>query len=129
MSQTDKAIKVVLAEDEPLIAMAYQKGLTYHGFKVTVAGDGKEALEVIEKEQPHVLLLDFIMPIMNGMEVLEIVKSKPELSHMPIIVLTNLGQPSDAKRVIGLGAKAYLIKSNLSLQELVDSINDAVVNT
>lgn len=126
MSKTKAPIKIVLAEDEPLIATAYQKGLTYFGFDVTLVGDGKKALEVIERDPPNVLLLDFIMPIMNGMEVLEVISSKPELKQLPVIFLTNLGQPSDAERVIGLGAKAYLIKANLSLDDLIENIHKAI---
>jgi DNA-binding response OmpR family regulator len=126
MKASTKPIKIVLAEDEPMIALAYQQALTYHGFNVTVARDGKEALAVIEKEQPDLLLLDVIMPHMNGIEVLEVLRTNSELQKLSVIMLTNLGQPSDAERVEKLGARAYLIKANLSLDDLVRHISDAV---
>jgi CheY-like chemotaxis protein len=126
MKASTKPIKIVLAEDEPMIALAYQQTLTYHGFNVTVARDGKEALAVIEKEQPDLLLLDVIMPHMNGIEVLEVLRTNSELQKLSVIMLTNLGQPSDAERVEKLGARAYLIKANLSLDDLVRHISDAV---
>jgi CheY-like chemotaxis protein len=121
-----KPIKIVLAEDEPMIALAYQQALTYHGFNVIVARDGKEALTVVEREQPDLLLLDVIMPHMNGIEVLEILRSNPKLQKLSVIMLTNLGQPSDAERIEKLGARAYLIKANLSLEDLVQHISDAL---
>ena len=93
-----KVIKIVLAEDEPTIAMAYKLGLSYHGFDVIVAGDGQEALEVLERESPDIILLDVIMPIKNGFEVLETIRTKPNLIKLPVLVLTNLGQPTDADR-------------------------------
>jgi len=126
MSVSAKPIRIVLAEDEPMIALAYQHAITYHGFNVTVAKDGKEALAIIEKERPHLLLLDVIMPHMNGIEVLEILRNNPELEKLSVIMLTNLGQPSDAEHVEKLGAKAYLIKANLSLEDLVRHISDAL---
>ena len=126
MDKRSKPIKIVLAEDESTIAMAYQQGLGFHGFDVVVAKDGAMALEAINTVYPDIVLLDLIMPNMNGVEVLEALRDKPESVSLPVIVLTNLGQASDAMRVYELGAKAYLIKANLSLKELVEQIHSAL---
>jgi len=120
-----KHIKIVLAEDEPTIAAAYLKGLGFHGFDVVLAKNGTEALAAVSTELPDVLLLDIIMPHMNGIEVLEALRASPEHVDLPVIMLTNLGQPEDAERVGELGALAYLIKSNLSLKELVEHVRKA----
>lgn len=126
MSANTKLVKIVLAEDEPLIALAYQQALTYHGFDVIVAKDGRETLAVVEKERPDLLLLDVIMPHMNGIEVLRTLRSNPELQDLSVIMLTNLGQPSDVENLEELDASAYLIKANLSLEDLVGHINSAL---
>lgn len=126
MQDTVKPIKIVLAEDEPMISLAYQKGLGFHGFDVVVAGDGAKALVAVQEHNPDILLLDIIMPRLNGIEVLERLRSDDKFKSLPVIVLTNLGQPSDAQRVDELGAIAYLIKANLSLKELVQYIEDAL---
>jgi two-component system sensor histidine kinase ChiS len=126
MDKKSPPITIVLAEDDPTIAMAYTHGLGFYEFSVIHARDGKEALAAIDQSMPDILLLDVIMPNMNGIEVLEAIRSRKELAKLPVIVLTNLGQPSDADRVLELGAKAYLIKANLSLQDLIQHIHDAL---
>ena len=129
MSRLTEPIKIILAEDDSAIAMAYKQGLSYHGFDIVVAVDGREAVAAIQKSPPDILLLDIIMPNMDGFEVLETLRAQPEHVKLPVIVLTNLGQPSDAERVYKLGAKAYLIKANLSLKELVGHIHNAIGST
>ncbi len=126
MQDAMRPIKIVLAEDEPMISLAYQKGLGFHGYDVVVAGDGAKALIAVQDHEPDILLLDIIMPHLNGIEVLERLRNDNRYKSLPVIVLTNLGQPSDAQRVDELGAKAYLIKANLSLKELVQYIEDAL---
>jgi two-component system phosphate regulon response regulator PhoB len=129
MQAVSNQIKVVLAEDDEAIAEAYRLGLGYHGFAIEVAADGREAITAIERQIPDILLLDIIMPNMNGLEVLEILRANEAHKNLPVIVLTNLGQRSDAERVQELGAKAYLIKANLSLKDLVQQIYDALDGT
>jgi DNA-binding response OmpR family regulator len=126
MNKSPRQIRIVLAEDEPTIATAYKMGLTYHGFEVIVAVDGRETLAALEKERPDILLLDIIMPHMNGVEVLTALRKNPELHDLPVIILSNLDQSTDAFRTSHLGAKAYLIKANLSLKELIEHINRAI---
>lgn len=126
MDKTSKPIRIVLAEDEPMISLAYQKGLGFHGYEIIVASDGEQALAAVKEHHPDILLLDIIMPHLNGIEVLERLREDPKFKTLPVIVLTNLGQPTDAQRVDELDAVAYLIKANLSLKELVQYIEDAV---
>ena len=118
-----KPIKIVLAEDEEIIAMAYKEGLGYVGYDIFIARDGLEALEAVKNEKPDILLLDIIMPNMNGYEVLKAIRKDPKLDKLPIIVLTNLSQSSDEAEARNLGATDYLIKSNVSLKELIVHIN------
>lgn len=117
-----KPVKLVLAEDEEIIAMAYQEGLGYNGYTVIVAPDGVKALVAIKKEQPDLVLLDIIMPNMNGFEVLKVLRSDPKFRQLPVIVVSNLSQPTDEAKARELGADDYLIKADHSLDELMARI-------
>lgn len=115
-------LNILLAEDEEIIAMAYQEGFGYLGHRVVVACDGEEAIAALKKEVPDILLLDIIMPNMNGFEVLKAIRKEPRLKDLPVIMLTNLSQSSDEAEARELGATDYLIKSNISLGQLMDRI-------
>ncbi len=114
--------KIVLADDEKFIAIAYKDGLSRAGYSVIVAQDGQEALEKIQAEKPDLILLDLIMPKMTGFEVLKAVKSDPALQSIPVIILSNLSQATDKDEAIKNGATDFLVKSDLSLQEIIDYI-------
>jgi CheY-like chemotaxis protein len=124
MSSTNKTRpkKIVLAEDEHLIAMAYQEGLGYAGYDVVVASDGIEALTAIKQEQPDLVLLDLIMPKMNGFETLKAIRKDPQLKKLPVVVISNLSQATDEAKARKLGATDFLVKSDYSLTELVAHI-------
>ena len=117
-----KKIKILLSEDDKFISRAYTDGLTRAGFSVITAYDGEEALEKIKNENPDLILLDLIMPTKNGFEVLEEIKKDKELSKIPIVILSNLGQDTDIQKGRDLGAEDYLIKSNFSMSEVVGKI-------
>lgn len=116
--------KILLAEDDKFISLAYQDGLSRAGFEVIAATDGVEALDKARKEKPELILLDLVMPIKNGFEVLEELKADKELKNVPIIILSNLGQNSDIEKGKALGAVDYLIKSNFSMSEVIEKIKE-----
>lgn len=120
MAETKK--KILLAEDDKFISRAYKDGLTRAGFEIVLASDGKEAMQKIKQDRPDLILLDLIMPIKNGFEVLEEVKKDDELKSIPIVVLSNLGQDSDVAKGKALGAVDYLIKTNLSMKEVIEKV-------
>lgn len=115
--------KIVLADDEQFIAVAYKDGLTRAGFDVTVAHDGAEALTLIKQVVPDLVLLDLIMPKMNGFEVLKSLKADPALQNIPVIVLSNLSQHTDEQEVREHGAIDFMVKSDISLQDLIARLN------
>jgi len=119
--------KILLAEDEEMISMAFHYGLTYLGYDVTVAVDGLETLAKLDEITPDILLLDMIMPNMNGLETLEALRQKPAYKQLPVIMLTNLSQPSDMTTAYELGATDYLIKSDITLDELVKRVEEILV--
>jgi len=127
---TEKS-KIVLVEDDKYIARAYKAGLERAGFEMFMATDGAEGLEKIKSEKPDLVLLDLIMPVKNGFEVLEELKMNDELKNIPVVILSNLGQDSDVARGKALGAVDYLIKTDWSMQEVVEKVKEhiAINNT
>jgi DNA-binding response OmpR family regulator len=117
------APKVVIADDETFISLAYKEGFERAGFSVTTAGDGAEALAKIKEVVPNIVLLDLIMPKLNGFEVLKELKSDPTLQAIPVVILSNLSQVTDAEETKKLGAIDFIIKSDVSLQDLIAKIN------
>lgn len=112
--------KILLAEDDKYISRAYKDGLERAGFEVLVATDGSEALEKIKKDAPDLILLDLIMPVKNGFEVLEELAMDGGVKKIPVIILSNLGQDSDIKKGKALGAVDYLIKTDYSMKEVIE---------
>ena len=114
-----RAWRILLAEDDRFLRKAAEATLRQNGFVVLAAVDGEEALRLARAEAPDLVLLDLIMPKMQGFEVLRALKQDPATAGIPVIVLSNLGQDSDVQRALEAGAAAYLIKANLPLHDLV----------
>jgi CheY-like chemotaxis protein len=114
--------RILLVEDDRFLRKAAEATLRRHGFNVCTAVDGEEALQRLQAESPDLVLLDLIMPKMQGFEVLRLMKQNPATKQIPVVVLSNLGQESDVQQALQGGAIAYLIKANLSLQDLVTHV-------
>jgi DNA-binding response OmpR family regulator len=123
---TDGNPTVLLVEDDRFLRRAAEASLRQAGFTVAIAGDGEEALRQVEAVKPAIVLLDLIMPKLQGFEVLRRLKAAPATAGIPVVVTSNLGQETDVKQALNLGAAAYFIKSNLSLQELVAVVRDTL---
>ena len=100
--------------------------LKRQGYTVLTAADGEEALRTARSELPDLILLDLIMPKLNGFDVLQALKKDAPTAHIPVIILSNLGQDRDVQQAMEAGAAAYLIKTNLSLQALVQRVEEAL---
>ena len=123
----DRGRRILLAEDDRFLRKAAEATLRRSGFTVLTAVDGEEALKLAQAETPDLILLDLIMPKMQGFEVLRSLKQSPETAHIPVIVLSNLGQDRDIQQAMESGAVAYLVKANLSLEELVKRVEAALL--
>ncbi len=110
---------ILIVDDEPFITKAYKAGLEQAGYTVVVAENGEEGVAQILAVRPHLVLLDIIMPKMDGFEVLQVVKANIEVAHIPIIVFTNLSQPSDEEAALSYGAAEFLVKANVSLNDVL----------
>jgi DNA-binding response OmpR family regulator len=122
---TDARTKVLLVEDDKFLLKILQMKFGAEGFDVRVAGDGEEALQQLAADPPALVVLDLILPKFNGFEVLAALRSNPLVQHVPVVVLSNLGQDEDIQRAHSLGAIAYLVKSSMSIFEVVQKVKDA----
>ena len=116
------AARVLVAEDDRFLRRAAEARLRQQGFNVLTAADGEEALKVAQAELPDIILLDLIMPKLQGFEVLRTLKGSAATARIPVIVMSNLSQDSDRAQCMEGGAAAYLVKANLSLQDLVKAV-------
>lgn len=116
------AKKILLIEDEELIIDLLQKKLEKEGYEITVAQDGQAGLSKMKETKPDLILLDIIMPKMGGFEVMEEMGKSPELKAIPVIIISNSGQPVELEKAKALGAKDWLIKTEFDPQEVIDKI-------
>ena len=114
--------KILLIEDEQLMIDLLERKLTQEGYKILVAKDGNEGLEKMRKEKPDLILLDIVMPRMGGFEVMEEMGKEEDLKNIPIIIISNSGQPVELDRAKELGAKDWLIKTDFDPQEVVEKV-------
>lgn len=118
--------KILIVEDEEILRSLLSDKLREEGFEVIEAIDGETGLEKIKKEKPDLVLLDLVLPGIDGYEVLRRAKEDSETAKVPIMVLSNLGQQEEIKKALDLGARSYLIKSNFSLEEISQKINEII---
>lgn len=116
------AKKILLIEDEQLMIELLERKLSQEDYKISVARDGVEGLEKMREEKPDLILLDIIMPKMGGFEVMEEISKDVELKKIPIVVISNSGQPVELDRAQRLGAKDWLIKTEFDPQEVLDKV-------
>jgi len=114
----------MLIEDDPFLSSVLRLKLEKESFKVVRAADGDEALDFLTEQgvKPDLILLDLILPKKNGFEVLETIRQDPLLEKLPVIIISNLGQPSDIERGKALGIIDYFVKARLSIEELVTKV-------
>lgn len=113
---------ILLVEDDAFVADIYQTKLGQEGYLVETAENGLEAMKILEKKTPALVLLDIVMPYMDGMEVLKRLKGKDEWKKIPVILLTNLSEKEKVEEGLGMGANDYLIKSHFTPSEVVSRV-------
>ena len=112
----------MVAEDDKFYSGVYKIKLTAEGYDVGLAKNGEEVIKLAKERMPDLLLLDLIMPVKDGFTTLSELKKDKKLKNIKVIIMSNLGQEEDINKAKTLGASEYLIKSNYSLQEMVDKI-------
>ncbi len=104
-------LHVLLVEDDPAVSEMYKLKLEMDGYTVSVAADGEEGLRLAQDKRPHIIFLDVRLPKMDGMSVLEALRSDDKTRHIPVLILSNYGEPPLIERGLRLGAREYLLKS------------------
>ena len=116
--------KVLVVEDEATLQKALNDVLTQEGYNVLSALDGVSGLDLALKEEPDLILLDIILPKMDGFEVLKKLKEKD--SQIPIIILTNLSDINDIQKALDLGATTYLVKADFHLSDVLKKVKETI---
>lgn len=123
---------ILLIEDDPMLTEIYQSKLEMENFEVSIATDGKEGLEMAKSAKPDLILLDIMLPELNGFEVLKQLGEGPTTKSIPVIVLTNLGgeqADNDKRLALSLGAKEFLVKTFHLPDDIVGKIKTILGKT
>ena len=118
--------KILIIEDEATLQKALQEVLTAEGYEILSALDGLRGLEMARQENPDIILLDIILPKMDGFEVLKELKGEEKTESIPVVILTNLSDVSDVQKALDLGATTYLVKADFSLEDVIKKVKDTL---
>jgi len=118
--------KILLIEEDKFYRRAYGDGLRNAGFEVLLAQDAKEGIRKMKADKPDLVLLDLLLPVESGFEVLEELKMDDELKEIPVIILSNLSQDSDVRQGKELGAVEYLIKADFTMKEVIGKVKEHI---
>jgi DNA-binding response OmpR family regulator len=121
-------MRILVIEDDAFLRKAYEVSLRNHGFEVSLASDGENGLRMAESIRPDAILLDMLLPVLNGVEVLRRTKSNAKIADIPVIVFSVAGEAEDIGSVMELGATAYFSKLDTDLNELCRKIH-AILTT
>ena len=122
MNSVNNMKKILLVEDDPFLLDIYKTKFQEEGFSVQVAEDGEKALKMVGEDMPDILLLDIVLPSMDGFEFLKEIKSNDKLKNIRIVLLSNLGQKNEVEKGVALGADKYLIKAHYTPSEVVKEV-------
>jgi len=115
---------ILIIEDEQGMRDALKEALEQNGFSTVLAEDGEKGMDLAKQEKVDLVLLDIILPKKDGFEVLRELKQDEKLKELPVVLTTNLSEPSDIQKALDLGATTYLVKSNYSLSDIVEKVKD-----
>lgn len=117
---------VLVVEDEDFLVRALKDNLISEGHTVAVAMDGEAVFDELKKKKPSIILLDLLLPKKNGFDVLKEIRQSPEWQLIPVIILSNLGEDSEIKRALDLGANDYFVKSQHPIQEVIEKVREYI---
>ncbi len=119
---------ILLVEDDPFLIDIYVTKFEKAGFNVEAVQSGDIAIEKIKEQEPDILVLDIVLPVFDGWEILSKIKEKLKIKKMKIVVLSNLGQKREIKKGLELGATKYLIKAHYTPSQVVEEIKEIINN-
>ena len=119
-------MKALVVDDEQSLLNMYESSLKMAGMEVVTASDGPSGIEIAKQEKPAIILLDIIMPKMNGLDVLKALKEAPETKDIPVMLLTNLPEECSGEKAKQLGANAYLVKAENEPRAVIEKIKTLI---
>lgn len=122
----DQQKVVLIVDDDQALAEVYRARLEIEGYEVVIKYDGEEALQYLASNEPDVMILDCLMPKFGGLGVLEAYRNDKPKSKIPVIMVSGLDRPEYKQKAAELGAVAYLVKSSVSISEMVDEVSLAL---
>lgn len=122
-----KEATILLIEDERILCDMYEIKFRMAGLRLVIAHGGYEGLALAKQEHPHLILLDIKMDDLDGFEVLKRLKADPSLVHIPVCLLTNMGEKDNAEKGIALGAESYIMKAKVLPSEIIDIVTNKLV--
>lgn len=117
---------ILIIEDDTFFQNLISKKLVNEGFEVLVASDSRQALSILEEKKPNLIILDLILPVLDGFGILSIIKKDEKTKDIPVIILSNLGQKEEIERALSLGAVDFMIKVNFTPEEIVRKIKSII---
>ncbi|MFA6322488.1 MAG: response regulator [Candidatus Buchananbacteria bacterium] len=114
--------RVLIVEDDALLSRVLSDGFSKEGFKVLMVSNGNDVMAAIDRFSPQMILLDLVIPGLDGFAVLKQIKSQDKIKNIPVAVLSNLGEAADIKSTKALGAVEYFIKSNTEMFRIIDFV-------
>jgi CheY-like chemotaxis protein len=121
-----KVKKILWVEDDRLLSTILARKIESSGFSLLKANSGDEAMKFLETEIPDVIVLDIMLPGMNGMDILQKIKMEEKLRKIPVMMLTNLNRQSDIEKAKVLGANKFMVKAAASLDEIINAVNELI---
>ncbi len=118
--------KILIIEDDSFLSEMYLAKFNQSDFQAEVATDGKEGLNKVKSFNPDLILLDIVLPKMDGFEVLKELKKDSELKNIPVVLLTNLGQKNEVEKGLSLGADEYIIKAHFTPSAVVNRVKEII---
>ena len=118
--------KILIIEDDPFLSEVYSAKFSQSGFRTEVATDGKKGLEKIKASKPDLVLLDIVLPKMDGFDLLKTIKEDDQFKEIPVILLTNLGQKNEVEKGLALGADEYIIKAHFTPTAIVAKVKEVL---
>lgn len=121
---TKRKKTILIVEDDKYLAKAYSIKIKNAGFNVLLSDNGLDGLSTAKEKKPDLIVLDLLLPRVDGFEFLKQIKTDEKLKNIPVITISVLGQKADQERALALGAEAYFIKTEYKLGEIVDKIKE-----
>lgn len=115
---------ILIVEDDKFLMKAYSIKIKNAGFNVLSSSNGEEGLQMAKERKPDIIVLDLLLPRVDGFEFLKRIKADDELKSIPVLTISVLGQKNDQEKALSLGAEAYFIKTEYKLEEIIDKIKE-----